>query len=130
MNDLLAALVAASKAGFDAPRCGWCIPDDAPEGNEWSQGSRQRCVHCLTTGLDASYPFGLIGRAMGWLWGQKRNVTDDEYPNISAAIRDAETGCGMRGLKLVDDYVVKRHDGTPTGLATALLRLVARVGGP
>ena len=35
----------------------------------------------------------------------------------------------MRGLKSVDDYAVKRHDGTTTSIATALLRLVARVGG-
>lgn len=127
MNELLNALQAAAKAGFDAPKCRAC----GGNGSNFSARTFDdiACKRCKETGLDASDPFGLIGRAMMWLWSQKRNVTDDEYPNISAAIRDAETGCGMRGLKLVDDYAVKRHDGTPTGIATALLRLVARVGG-
>lgn len=136
MSPLLDALVAASKVGFDAPKCAKCPRHAVNEFGDcahWCKSCLPEgplvCAHCEGTDLDASDPFGLIGRAMMWLWSQKRNVTDDEYPNISAAIRDAETGCGMRGLKLVDDYAVKRHDGTPTGLAIALLRLVARVGG-
>ncbi len=128
MTPLLQARPDAVRVGFDAPKCQAC--DGAGELADETRTYVRNCCRCHATGLDASDPYGLMGRAMVWLWSHERNATDAEYPNISAAIRDAETGCGMRGLKLVDDYKFERHDGTPTGLATALLRLVARVGAP
>lgn len=124
MSELLEALQAAAVVGFDAPACYWCSAGPMATREEY----RRNCNDCHGAGIDASDPFGLIGRAMTWFWTQGRNVTDDEYLSISAAVRDAETGCGMRGLKLAGDHRVERHDGTPAGIATALLRLVARVG--
>lgn len=124
MTPLLEALQAASKVGFDAPVCDKC------EGRgRYYCCPEHPCDWCDATGLDASDPEKLIGRAMMWLWSRNSNVTDADYLNISAAARDAETGCGVRGLKLFGCYKFERHDGTPTSLAAALLRLVARAGG-
>lgn len=124
MTPLLEAAVAAREVGLEMPKCDRC------EGRgRYHCCPEHLCDWCDATGLDASDPERLIGRAMMWLWSRNSNITDAEYPNISAAARDAETGCGMRGLKLFGYYRFERHDGSPTSLATALLRLVARVGG-
>lgn len=125
MNELLEAAVAAAKAGLDVPDCPFCsgYGVDPETGHD-----PYPCGTCHATGINPD-PERLIGRAMMWLWSRNSNVTDAEYPNISAAARDAETGCGMRGLKLFGYYRFERHDGTSTSLATALLRLVARAGG-
>ncbi len=108
MTPLLQALTDAAKAGFDAPECPDCYKS-------------RHCPACRGTGLDASDPERLIGRALlallpiepqfkrhGILRGPVIHLGDPDCPAT----------------------VSGHHDGTPTSLATALLRLVARVGTP
>lgn len=124
MRELLTALVAASKVGFDAPGCAPC------QGTalDWVSCSGDACLpvrgclacpqcrHCSGTGLDASDPEKLIGRAESWLLARGLDI------KVTWQALDVFT--------LVDpDGYHERHDGTPAGLATAILRLVARVGG-
>lgn len=60
MNELLTALEAAAKVGFDAPECPDCHKS-------------RFCPTCRGTFLDASDPEKLIGRAERWLWVRHRN---------------------------------------------------------
>ena len=129
MTPLLEAAVAARKAGFDAPRCyhcGWCgmcagsgakdCPLCGGEGLRGAKAARERdCAHCHATGLDVSDPERLIGRAFAWL--VDRGLLDSS--------RHMQTWSDWNGGPKLHE----EHDRTPTGLAAALLRLVARVGG-
>lgn len=117
MTELLTALVAASRVGFDAPGCQFCsgYGVDPETGHD-----PYPCSACHATGLDASDPERLIGRAMmvlhlvepqfkrhGMFGGPVVHIGDPECPAT------------------VSGY----YDGTPASLATAMLRLVARTGG-
>lgn len=118
MNELLTALVAATKVGFDAPKCSSC-EDGEIESGELAWG--YPCANCHATGLDASDPERLIGRALRYLIGNDWTVIQGPFDTIAHPWM----------LKWPDENAGEKepHDGTPAGLATALLRLVARVGG-
>lgn len=121
MNELLTALVAASKVGFDAPKCPGCSGRGwyaglARHGESTDVGPIRDCQDCFGAGLDASDPERLIGRAESWLLARGLDI------KVTWRALDVFT--------LVDpDGYHERHDGTLVGLATALLRLVARTGG-
>lgn len=107
MNELLTALVAAQKVGFDAPECPDCHKS-------------RSCPTCRGTFLDASDPFGLIGRAlMALQFSEPQFKRHGMFAGPVVHLGDPNCSATVSG----------HHDGTPTGLATALLRLVARVGG-
>jgi hypothetical protein len=75
------------------------------------------CLDCHATGLDASDPERLIGRALVWL--------------LARGLEAKVTWHTLDVFTLADpDDHHDTHDGTPAGLAAALLRLVARVGTP
>ena len=105
MTPLLQALADGAKVGFDAPLCTASYCHDGAE-----------CPDCGLTGLDASDPYGLIGRAFAWL--VDRGLLDSS--------RHMQTWSDWNGGPKFHE----EHDRTPTSLATALLRLVARVGAP
>jgi hypothetical protein len=119
MNELLQALTDAAKVGFDAPRCRPCI--ERPVTRFTFSGeplpNLVYCPVCHATGLDASDPERLIGRAMVWLLarGLEAKVTWHTLDVFTLADPDDYHEC---------------HDNTPTGLAAVLLRIVARVGAP
>jgi hypothetical protein len=130
MSPLLEALQAAVKAGFDAPAC----------KDRWCRGGRQHwldreqtiCRTCEGTGLDASDPYGLIGRALVRL---RQTGTHVLLPWDTGEVETVWLHAGSNDPWHSHDREAKPedsepHDGTPTGLATALLRLVARVGTP
>ena len=111
MNELLTALVAAAKVGFEAPNCHLCLGDKTRHeyredafGNPSVVDTREPCRMCHATGLDASDPERLIGHAFVRLYYKHR-----------------------MSLRAIDGAL--DLDGTPAGLATALLRLVAQGGG-
>lgn len=121
MNELLTALVAAAKAGLDAPRCPFCTDGlrviHSPEDATFLRPSEELpCSTCHNTGLDASDPERLIGRAESWLLARGLDI------KVTWRTLDVFT------LADPDGYH-EQHDSTPAGLAIALLRLVARVGG-
>lgn len=142
MTPLLEAAVAAREVGFDAPRClncQWCetcmsraFPFECDPACEDCGGSGLRpvsdedtglCVDCDSTGLDASDPEHLIGRAQDWL------LSKYAHPNLSLFPKTAHFTIHSSAYGSVVRLEHENHDGTPAGLATALLRLVARVGG-
>lgn len=138
MNELLTALVAAAKVGFDAPKCGGCPRHAVNEFGDcahWCKSCLPEgplvCAHCSGTGLDASDPEKLIGRAMGWLRERKEHVLapwdtgEVELVRINPENLMEFYGHGREAVWERHEA----HDGSPVGLATALLRLVARVGG-
>lgn len=115
MTPLLEALQAASKVGFDAPVCDKC------EGRgRYYCCPEHPCDWCDATGLDASDPEKLIGRAMMWL-ADRNSVTLYGSPVVLKP-------SVFLGHQYTPDHE-EDHDRTETGIATALLRLVARVGG-
>ena len=114
MNELLQALQAAANAGFDAPPCNDCHGNAAwagIDGEGWYE-----CPACHATGLDASDPERLIGRAMADLHCNRR---------MSLHRIGADIDSDLIKLPPMDD------DGDRQGeFATALLRLVTRFGAP
>jgi hypothetical protein len=124
MTLLLEALTAAAKVGFDAPKCGRC--DGHPHSYPATYG--MECPPCSGTGLDASDPFGLIGRALGWLELRACDVLHRWPTNEVIVYWDVPVGAMPPGQ--VARELVERHKSTPESRATALLRLVARVGAP
>lgn len=125
MTPLLDALVAAQKVGLDAPVCAACLGRSVAPPNPGFE--KFGCHRCDATGLDASDPERLIGRADMWLHGRacdvlRRWATNEVVVSWSIPASALAPGATPPGH-------LEPHDGTPTGLATALLRLVARVGG-
>ena len=136
MNELLTALQAAAKAGFDAPKCNMCngaasvavrscwMCEDYGRDHAHDcepPPSSKPCARCHATGLDASDPERLIGRAAGWLLKRKH------YPAIHTYLVNV---CFVNYTEVGDMLELDQaHDGTPAGLATALLRFVVWVGG-
>jgi hypothetical protein len=86
------------------------------------------CPACQGAGLDASDPERLVGRAHAWLHANACDVLHRWPTNEVIVYWDVPVGAMPPGQ--VARELVERHDGTPTGLATALLRIVARVGTP
>lgn len=138
MSELLKALQAAAAVGFDAPRCGKCPRHAVNEHGDCASWCRaclpdgpSPCPHCHATGLDASDPERLIGRALFCLHKRNEHVL---LPWDTATVETVRINPEnfMEYYGHDREAVAEReevHDGTPTGLATALLRLVARVGG-
>lgn len=127
MTPLLEALVAASKVGFDAPKCGHCY--GLGSWTQASTGVRLSCIDCNATGVDAGDAEFLIGLADLWLHGRSCDVLRRWATNEIIVFWDV-IDSALPPADRVAPELVERHDGTPAGLATALLRLVARVGAP
>lgn len=83
------------------------------------------CRECGGCGVDVSNPYAIIGRAVCHLSSAGIDFSEREFPNISAACRDADTGCGMRGVSAVH-YFERHYHKAPESIAAACLRLVAR----
>lgn len=126
MTPLLEALCDAAKVGFDAPKCRRCDGCGQVQG-EYT-GYFRLCSLCHATGLDASDPERLIGRAHAWFHDNACDVLHRWPTNEVRAFRDIPIRLIPNGA--TPPEYVERHDGTPTGLATALLRLVARTDTP
>lgn len=136
MTPLLQALQAAAAVGFNAPCCKFCTdglqtissPDDA---RFLRPAEELPCSACDATGLDTSDPERLIGRAMGWLYAHKQHVLvphdTAEVETVDLRAERHESYSYHEREAVSDDS--QPHDGTETGIATALLRLVVRVGG-
>lgn len=128
MSPLLEALVAASKVGFDAPRCSFCTSGTRVDHFSWpsvnsGKATVLKCAACRGTGLDASDPERLIGRAEQWLMSKYQHPRLESYPTTTHfSIHGSAYGVVVR-------LEHESHNRTPEGRATALLRLVARVGG-
>lgn len=120
MTPLLEALCDAAKVGFDAPKCRRCDGCGQVQG-EYT-GYFRLCSLCHATGLDALDPERLIGRAHAWL------LFTHTHPNLSLFPKTAHFTLHGSAYGSVIRLEHENHDGTPTGLATALLRLVARAG--
>lgn len=127
MTPTLEALQSAAKAGFDAPECLDCMGRGGfatPDGEGW-----HHCFTCHATGLDASDPERLIGRAMAWLQHKGATNTarrDDDWHAPPFKVDFTWPTCVGLPCSVT---ITEAHDGTLTGLAAAMLRLVARVGG-
>jgi hypothetical protein len=123
MTPLLQALTDAAKVGLDGPKCAACYGNGSNFSGHLFDDIA--CKWCHATGLDASDPERLIGRAMVWLESEMHQVTFTQRValsrNLPNTVQTNHTTLGARK---------EHHDGTPTGFATALLRLVARVGAP
>ncbi len=114
MTPILQALTDAARVGFDAQPCRSC-----PYRGPAAVGP---CSVCEGTGLDASDPERLIGRAERWL------LARESYPRIwtfPASVVYFWTDASGK-----ERDVSALHDNTAGSHATALLRLVARVGAP
>ena len=126
MTPLLQALTDATKAGFDAPLCSDCRGNAAwagIDGEGWYE-----CPACHATGLDASDPYGLAGRAHVWLETRACDVLHRWATNEVIVSWEVPTSTLPPGTTPPEH--VERHNSTPESRATALLRLVARVGTP
>lgn len=142
MSELLKALQAAAAAaavGFDAPRCGRCNGSAVATiracqkvhdcGDEPDQCDPPACIkschRCHATGLDDSDPERLLGRAMAWFWLKGYDICDRplDYCNPGGK------RCLKVVMKVVMEDVKEPHNKTAKDRATAILRLVARVGG-
>ncbi len=136
MTPLLQALTDAARAGFDAPKCGKCRGTGASMTDTcwrcadfgWDHEREcdpppksEPCAKCHGTSLDASDPERLIGRALIAL------LPIEPQFNRHGILRGPVIHLGDPDCPAT---VSGHHDGTPTSLATALLRLVARVGTP
>ena len=113
MNPLLEAAVAAREVGLVVPECEDC---------EGARGFKSSCYHnnfrpclrCHATGINPDPAL------LGWVafaWLVDRGLLDSS--------RHMQTWSDWNGGPKLHE----EHDRTPTGLAAALLRLVARVGG-
>ena len=113
-----------------SPVSQWCECDHMGrhQGYECPDVNDEPCPACHATGLDASDPHGLIGRALGWLETRACDVLHRWPTNEVIVYWDVPVGAMPPGQ--VARELVERHNSTPESRATALLRLVARVGTP
>jgi len=130
MTPLLQALSYAARVGFDAPRCRPCI--ERPVTRFTFSGDPlpdlMYCFACQGTGLDVSDPERLIGRALVWLESRACDVLHRWPTNEVIVYWDVPVGAFPPGQ--VARELIERHNSTPESRATAILRLVARVGAP
>lgn len=120
MTPLFQALTDAAQVGLDAPKCHGCssrgwYAGQSRNGETVNDETLRDCLDCHATGLDASDPYGLIGRVFvyaGW------NALSEEVI--------AEKQCYTTRIR--GEVLAEPHDRTLQGRATALLRLVARAG--
>lgn len=137
MTPLLEAAVAARDVGLDVPECTRCPKHAVNEYGDcvhWCQACGATgpliCTYCHATGINPD-PALLGWVALMWLHAHKEHVLLPWDTDTVETVRiNPENFMEYYGHDR--EAVCERdasHDGTPAGLATALLRLVARVGG-
>ena len=115
MTPLLEAAVAAREVGLSVPECPDCKGHGefaGLDGEGWYQ-----CGNCHATGIDPD-PARLGWVAYLFLTGQEGFSSGAKH-----------TYWHPEWHPHWKDTFAEFHDGTETGIATALLRLVARAGG-
>ena len=114
MTPVLKALVTAQRAGFDAPKCVTCHGSGRTKGPvlDWS------CEACCATGLDASNPEMLSGRAMLHLFKRNHVIFHHEVDPMFPS----QVYWGPKDWPIDS----ARCDMSTEGLAIALLELVSR----
>lgn len=118
MTPLLEAAVAAREAGLEVPACEQC------EGTGHVQGEYTGLFYshsnCHATGINPD-PARLGWAAEGWLLAREHYPVIHAYPVSTRFVNYTEAGDMLE--------LDQAHDKTSEGRTTALLRLVARVGG-
>ena len=151
MTPLLEAAVAAREVGLVVPECKecWKCPKCHGDGNLYHEdaespsycrncgatGSTNRtlsdkpdpaCKHCHATGINSD-PARLGWVALMWLRARDEIRLDPGNEHANPLVNRKPV------IHFRDEYDARNesaiHDGTETGIATALLRLVARAGG-
>lgn len=119
MTPLLEAAVAARQAGLDVPKCVRCARNEV-----LAAGPREpapwMCNYCGDTDINPD-PARLGWAAEGWLLAREHYPVIHAYPVSTRFVNYTEAGDMLE--------LDQAHDKTSEGRTTALLRLVARVGG-
>ncbi len=134
MTPLLQALVAASKVGFDAPKCHLCLGhktrheyrEPTTYGGAYAYDTGEPCRMCHATGFDVSDPDRLVGRALGWIHDNVIDVTFKWATDEVILFRDIPASALPPGERAPEDS--ERHNGTAESRAIAILTLIARTG--
>lgn len=131
MSPLQKALRDAVAVGFDAPKCSECGGTGEILQRRYVLLVASRpCASCAGCGYDATDPRTVSARACLWLLERGYTISPDEGAAEKGTLGDrvsAERWL-LRWRRGPSEDHPEAHDGTPEGLALALLRIVVAEG--